>query len=191
MNSAIKFQHIKRLWHLKDGVIYTRWGNKPVSFSGKDKNGRRYTMVRVNGKQHAVYVYEAVFMLFHDRAIAEGKEVHHKDGNYENNAIDNLIELTPKQHRRIHQYQCEDPLRGIRLYNGAWLFRWMDDNGRQRGRRFHGINEAMAFRDEIEHPRRQELRALGLNCKRAGNRLTSATMRQINKRDRLSYRCRH
>lgn len=130
-------------------------------------------------------------MLFHDRPITEGKEIHHRDGNPENNAVSNLIELTRTQHRRIHQFQCNDPLRGIRLHQGAWRFRWYDDDGKQHNRRFPGINEAMEFRAEIEHPRRQELRALGLNCKRAGNRLTTATMRQINKRDRLSYRCRH
>lgn len=130
-------------------------------------------------------------MLFHDRPIAEGKEIHHRDGNYENNAVSNLIELTRTQHKRIHKFQCDDPLRGIHLDQGAWKFQWMDDNGRYRARCFHSINEAMKFRAEIERPRRQELRALGLNCKRAGNRLTSAVMRQINKRDRLSYRCRH
>ncbi|MFN1928926.1 HNH endonuclease [Escherichia coli] len=191
MNNELKFQHIKRLWYLKDGLIFTRWGNKPVAFSGKGKNPRRFAVIKVNGKNHSVYIHEAVFVLFHDRPIAKGKEIHHIDENYENNSPYNLIELTPKQHRRIHQYQCDDPLRGIYLDKGAWRFRWRDENGRHRARQFHGINEAMAFRDEIEHPRRQELRALGLNCKRAGNRLTSATMRQINKRDRLIYRCRH
>lgn len=186
-----KFNHIKRLWYLKDGVIYTRYGDKPVSFSSKVRTGRRFQRIEVNGKAFSVRIHEAVFMLHHNRAIAEGKEIHHIDGNYENNAIENLIELTPKQHRRIHMYQCDDPLRGIYLYQGAWKFRWQDDNGRHRARCFHGINEAMAFRDEIERPRRQELRALGLNCKRAGNRLTSAVIRKLNKRDRLGYRCRH
>lgn len=164
-----KFNHIKRLWYLKNGVVFTRWGNKPVSFSCKDKSGRRYTKISVNGKQPTVRIHEAVFMLFHDRPVVEGKELHHVDGNYENNTPENLIELTDKQHRRIHQYQCEDPLRGIYLDKGAWVFRWFDDNGRYRSRSFHYINEAMAFRAEIEHPRRQELRALGLNCKRVGS----------------------
>ncbi|MGO0383628.1 HNH endonuclease signature motif containing protein [Escherichia coli] len=191
MNNEIKFQHIKRMWYLKDGVIYTRYGDKPVAFASKDKGCHRFQCIKVNGKWHAVRIHEAVFMLFHDRPIAEGKEIHHRDGNPANNAIDNLIELTHKQHMRIHQYQCDDPLRGIYLDQGAWKFKWLDDNGRQRSCRFDGINEAMTFRAEIERPRRQELRALGLNCKRAGNRLTSAVMRQINKRDRLSYRCRH
>ncbi|WP_215263078.1 HNH endonuclease [Escherichia coli] len=182
MNNKIKFQHIKRLWYSKDGVVFTRYGNKPVAFSGKDKTGRRYTMIRVNGKQYIIRIHEAVFMLHHDRAIAEGKEVHHVDGNYENNAPENLIELTPKQHKRIHAFQCDDPLRGIFLASGAWQFRWRNDNGRRRARHFHSINEAMTFRDEIEEPRRQELRALGLNCRKISHGVTSSQLRKISRK---------
>ncbi|HEI3484674.1 TPA: hypothetical protein SI347_004710 [Escherichia coli] len=107
MSNVIKFDHIKRLWYLQDGVIKTRHGNRPIKFKTSNKG-----------------------YLTTDTASA-GKK------------------FTIAQH------------------------------------------EAMTFRAEIEHSRRQELRALGLNCKRAGNRLTTATMRQINKRDHLSYRCRH
>lgn len=189
-NNELKFNHIKKLWYLKDDVIYTRRGNKPISFSSKNKDGYRHTVIKTNGKPHNIYIHEAVFMLFHGRPIAEGKQIHHIDGNHENNAIDNLVELTQTQHRRIHKYQCDDPMRGLYLA-GTWCYGWCDDNGVRHKRRFHGINEAMTFRAEIEEPRRAELRALGLNCKRAGSRLTTATMRQINKRDRLRYRCRH
>lgn len=191
MNNENKFNHIKRNWYLKDGVVYSRRTEKPISFSSTNNKGHRFTIIEVNGKRCSVRIYEAVYMLFHDRPIAEDKEIHHKDGNPENNAIENLVELTSKQHRRIHQYQNNDPLRGISLYHGAWRFQWVENNGIHRSRSFHSIDDAMAFRAEIESPRRQELRALGLNCKRAGNRLTSATMRQLNKRDRLRYRCRH
>lgn len=168
MSNVIKFDHIKRLWYLKNGVVFTRWGNKPVAFSSR-VNGRRFAQATINGKSYSILIHEAVFMLFHDRPIAEGKELHHKDGNHENNAVSNLIELTRTQHKRIHKFQCEDPLRGIRLYKGAWQFRWYGKNGRYRARCFQSIDEAMAFRAEIERPRRQELRALGLNCKHVGS----------------------
>ncbi|EFM1881934.1 HNH endonuclease [Escherichia coli] len=181
MRNEIKYQHIKRLWCLKDGVIFTRWGNKPVSFSCK-VNGRRYTTIKVNGKWHAVLIYEAIFMLFHDRPIAEGKEIHHKDGDPENNAIDNLVELTRTQHKRIHQYQCNDPLRGICLNQGAWEFKWYDDNGICRSRRFHSINEAINFRAEIEKPRRRELRLLGLNCRKKYRGITASQLRKISRK---------
>ena len=168
MNNEIKFEYIKRLWYLQDGIIYSRHTGKPVSFAGKSGNGRRLQIIKISGKRHAVYIHEAVFTLFHDRPVAEGKEIHHKDGNYENNSPENLIELTRAQHQRVHAYQCNDPMRGIYLEKGTWCFHWID-NGCKRNRRFHGINEAMAFRDEIERPRRQELRALGLQCKRVGS----------------------
>lgn len=181
MSNKIKFEHIKKLWYLKDGVIYTRWGNKPKTFPSKNR-GRRFQMIEVNGKHYTVHIYEAIFVLHHNRPIAEGKEIHHIDGNYENNAIENLIELTPKQHRRIHRYQCDDPLRGIDLYKGAWRFRWQDDKGRFRGRNFHSIDDAMAFRAEIERPRRQELRALGLNCKKEHRGVTASQLRRISRK---------
>lgn len=181
MNNEIAFKHIKRLWYLQGGVIFTKCGNKPVAFSSKDKDGRHKQVINIKGKQHAVYIHEATYMLHHDRAIAEDKEIHHKDGNYENNAIDNLVELTRTQHKRIHKYQIDDPMRGICLQQGAWQFYWKDDNGRQHNRRFHGINEAMAFRDEIERPRRQELRALGLNCKKEYRGVTASQLRKISR----------
>lgn len=182
MNNEIVFKHIKRLWYLQGGVIFTRCGNKPVAFSSKDKDGRHKQVINIKGKWHAVYIYEATYMLHHDRAIAEDKEIHHKDGNYENNAIDNLVELTRTQHKRIHKYQIDDPMRGIYLQQGAWQFYWKDDNGRQHNRRFYGINEAMAFRDEIERPRRAELRALGLNCRKISRGITASELRKISRK---------
>lgn len=181
MNNEIVFNHIKRLWYLQNGVIFTRCGNKPVAFSSKDKGGRHKQAINIKGECHTVYIHEATYMLHHDRAISEDKEIHHKDGNYENNAIDNLVELTRTQHKRIHKYQIDDPMRGICLQQGAWQFYWKDDDGRQHNRRFHGINEALAFRDEIERPRRAELRALGLNCKKEHHGITASQLRKISR----------
>ncbi|HGV3787579.1 TPA: HNH endonuclease signature motif containing protein [Escherichia coli] len=176
-----KFKYIKSHWELRDGIVYSKRTGKPKTFPSKERDGRRYQSFKINGKLFSVRIHEAVFVLFHNRPIAEGKEIHHRDGNPANNAIDNLIELTRKQHKRIHQFQCDDPLRGIRLYEGAWRFQWMDDNGRQRSRHFHSINEAMEFREEIERPRRAELRALGLNCKKEYRGVTASELRKISR----------
>lgn len=166
MNNKLKYEYVKQHWELRDGIVYSKRTGKPKTFSCKNSTGYRSQPINVDGKGYKVRIHEAVFVLFHDRPIAEGKEIHHIDGNYENNAPENLIELTPTQHQRIHKYQCDDPLRAIDLHEGAWRFRFFDDNGRRRARRFNSINEAMAFRAEIEHPRRQELRGLGLNCRK-------------------------
>lgn len=169
MSNQIKYEYVKEHWQLRDGIVYSKRTDQPVAFASKNKDGRHFQNTKINGKYYSIFIHEAIFVLFHDRPIAEGKEIHHKDGNPANNAIDNLIELTPTQHKRIHAYQCDAPLRAIDLHKGAWRFRFFDDNGIYRGRRFNNLNEAMAFRDEIEHPRRQELRALGLNCKRVSS----------------------
>ncbi|EFB3324263.1 HNH endonuclease [Escherichia coli] len=182
MNNELKFEYVKEHWQLRDGVVYSKRTGKPVAFACKSGNCRRFASVPINGKGYSILIYEAVFMLFHDRPIAEGKEIHHRDGNHQNNDIENLIELTPTQHKRIHKYQTYDPMRAITLCDGLWRFQWQDDNGRQRSRAFHGINEAMAFRDEIERPRRAELRALGLNCKKEYRGVTASQLRKISRK---------
>lgn len=182
MNSQIKYEYAKQHWELRGGIVYSKLTGNPVSFACKNKEGHRSVVVKVNNKMHAILIHEAVFALFHNRPIAEGKEIHHKDGDPENNAIDNLVELTRTQHRRIHKYQANDPMRGIDLFKGVWRLRWMDDNGRLRNRRFPGINEAMTFRATIEEPRRQELRALGLNCKKEYRGVTASQLRKISRK---------
>ncbi|WP_097178456.1 HNH endonuclease [Escherichia coli] len=176
----IKAEFILSHWQLRDGVIFTRWGNKPVAFSNKSKDGRRFQMIKINGKWAGVYIHDAYFVLFHRRPIAEGKILHHIDGDYTNNSINNLIELTHRQHQRIHAYLKDDPLRAIRPNGTAWAYYWNDDNGVHHCRSFHFINEAMEYRNQTEEPYRQELRALGLNCKRAGNRITENMLRRRN-----------
>ncbi|MFP1557167.1 HNH endonuclease [Escherichia coli] len=182
MNNELKFHHIKRLWYVKDGVIYTRHGNRAIKFK-PDHKGYLTTDTESAGKRFNIKQHEAVFMFYYNRQIAEGKEIHHIDGNKQNNAIDNLIELTSKQHSRIHKYQIDDPIRGLYL-DGTWCYGWQDDNGVRHKRRFPGINEAMIFRAEIEEPRRAELRALGLNCKQSGSGPTNGTIRKISRPSR-------
>lgn len=40
MNNEIKFQHIKRLWYLEDGVIKTRHGNRLTTATMRQINKR-------------------------------------------------------------------------------------------------------------------------------------------------------
>ncbi len=39
MNNQIKYEYIKRLWYLQDGVIFTRWGISPLRFPVRIKTG--------------------------------------------------------------------------------------------------------------------------------------------------------
>ncbi|EOR6343594.1 HNH endonuclease [Escherichia coli] len=181
MSNKIKFAYIKKYWELRDGVVYSKRTNKPVSFSSKTSNGRHFQTFNVDDRQYHVCIHEAVFMLYHNRPIVNGNEIHHIDGDFNNNVVGNLIELTPVQHKRIHKYQLDAPMRGICLYRGTWRFHWIDDNRIHRSRCFSGINEAMTFRARIEEPRRAELRAMGLNCKRSGSGPTNGTIRKISR----------
>lgn len=158
------FDHIAKNWYLQDNIIYSYLTHKPVAFSCIDRGGHPFQKIQLNGRHCSVYIQQAIFMLHHNRPIGEGMQIHHIDGNPLNNDPSNLIELTRKQHRRIHYYQSDDPLRGIYLRDGTWCYVWQDDNDKQRQKRFHEINEAMKFRAMIEEPRRAELRALGLDC---------------------------
>ncbi|EES8118152.1 HNH endonuclease [Escherichia coli] len=178
--NQLKAEYILSHWQLRNGVVYSKITDKPAAFSGKDSCGHRRQTIKLNGKHFPIYIHEAMFVLFHRRPVTEGKQLHHIDQNIENNAPDNLIELSPAQHNRIHAYLKDDPLHSIYLYRGAWVFHWKDDDGKQHNRTFYGINEAMEYRNQIEAPRRAELRALGLNCKRAGNRITENMLRRRN-----------
>lgn len=155
------FEYVVKNWYLKDGIVYSHHTQKPVAFSGVNNTNHHYQKTTTN---KAIYIHQAVYMLHHNRPIGEGMEIHHIDGNPMNNHPSNLVELTPRQHRRIHSYQSDDPLRGISLEKGSWRFHWHDDDGPKHSKSFHGINEAMKFRAEIEEPYRAELRALGLDC---------------------------
>lgn len=185
INNKSKAEYILSHWRLRDGVVYSKITDKPLTFISKNRNGHRFQGVKINGKTTAISIHEAVFVLFHRRPVTEGKQLHHIDQNPQNNTPANLIELSPSQHKHIHFFMNNDPLRGIRPNHGAWRYQWNDNDGVHRARSFHGINEAMTFRDQIEAPRRAELRALGLNCKRCGNRITENTMRKISRPARV------
>lgn len=164
MTRQEQFEYVVNHWYLKDGIVYAYKTQKPVFFSGVNDTNHRFKTVKYKGATAAVYIHQAVYILHHNRPIGDGMVIHHIDGNPLNNHPSNLIELTRKQHVRIHAYQCDDPLFGIDLSHGAWRFIWHDADGRQHCKRFHGINEAMKFREMIEEPFRAELRALGLDC---------------------------
>ena len=164
MTRSEKFHYVIDHWFLQDGRVCSKITGKVISFSDMNASGHRRQCVQIGELHCNIYEHEAVYMLHHNRPIGEGMVIHHIDGNKLNNTPENLVELTPKQHKRIHAYQCDDPLRGIDLHHGSWRFRWTDDDGHYRNKCFHEINDAVLFRAEIEEPRRAELRALGLDC---------------------------
>ena len=51
----------------------------------------------------------------HYGPLPDGMLIHHKDGDKTNNAIENLMAVTPKDHRRYHA--------GCRIMDGKWYKR--------------------------------------------------------------------
>ena len=71
-----------------------------------------YMRYRADGRKQFEHrlVWEA-----HYGPLPDGMQIHHKDGDKTNNAIENLMAVTPKDHRRYHA--------GCRLIDGKWYKR--------------------------------------------------------------------
>lgn len=48
------------------------------------------------------WVHKLVWKYFSNEPFIKGNHLHHKDLNYKNNHIDNLIQLTPEEHYSLH-----------------------------------------------------------------------------------------
>lgn len=91
----------------KDGVI----------MSAKHSGGWYLTvLLRKNRKRKTVRVHQLVAEHFIG-AIPKGYHVHHKDGNKQNNNVENLEIIHPKQHRLETQKQIPDLCKGMNDYN--------------------------------------------------------------------------
>lgn len=70
-----------------------------VTYSGRKKNGL-YRKILVDGK----YVLEHRYVMEQSlgRKLVKGEEVHHINGNKQNNDISNLILLSKSEHSKLH-----------------------------------------------------------------------------------------
>ena len=62
----------------------------------------RFTKSWLNPSEKGSYFHIWLFENHHKRKIKQGYEIHHKDFNKLNNNIENLEELTPKEHQNKH-----------------------------------------------------------------------------------------
>lgn len=79
-----------------------------ISFRASDKNGIITT----------IRVHQAVLKAFVGEC-PDGYEIHHKDGNKQNNRLDNLEYITPKEHGKHTREQNPHMLDGMIAYNKA------------------------------------------------------------------------
>lgn len=90
----------------QDGKIFTQKGEIKPTFSGngtRPNEQRRYEFrIQKNGERARVLVHHAVYAWFNSE-VPYGKEIHHIDGNHLNNSKNNLLALTPEEHRKEHR----------------------------------------------------------------------------------------
>ena len=76
---------------------------------GKSKTKAGYVLLRAVGHPRATkrgaYVFEHVLVYenFIGRLLVDGEVIHHKDGNKENNNLENLELITPEKHIEHHR----------------------------------------------------------------------------------------
>ena len=79
-----------------NGIIYSKRNGKPLKPS-KGQNGYLFVSIMNNRKQTTVFIHSAVAKTFLGDKTIEGLQVNHKDGNKENNCVENLEWVTPQE----------------------------------------------------------------------------------------------
>ena len=82
-----------------DGFIISKRDHKPMK-SAKNQNGYSFVSIVKEGKKINVLIHIAVAKAFLGDKINDGLQVNHKDGNKDNNCVDNLEWVTPKENMR-------------------------------------------------------------------------------------------
>jgi hypothetical protein len=84
-----------------DGKVFTKRGEISPRDNGTGYQCMLFSGSKENRKPHNIYIHQIVFAWFNGE-IPYGKTIHHKDLNRSNNNIDNLVALTPEEHRQLH-----------------------------------------------------------------------------------------
>ena len=93
----------KGCWRIMSVTNKTGWYLTAIL---KDKDCKRRT-VRIHRLVYETFIGE----------VPKGYHVHHKDGNMQNNRVENLIAITEKEHKAIHAAQNPNIYGGMRHYN--------------------------------------------------------------------------
>lgn len=84
-----------------DGKVFTKRGEVTPG-----DNGHGYQLMKFGGckegkKPHNIYIHQIVYAWFNNE-VPYGKTLHHKDLDRSNNSIDNLVAMSPEEHRQLH-----------------------------------------------------------------------------------------
>lgn len=164
-NNAEKFEYIKGHWYLDERVIYSQRTHMPISFSCKVRSGYRFKIIKINGKQIALCIHDAIWMLANNKPLPDGDfEVHHVDFNMLNNDPDNLVLMSNRMHQLYHSY-----ISGSKGYcycacrpNKPWRAQVKLPIGRRINKCFATEAEAQAFVEYHRAPIIKAFKAMGL-----------------------------
>lgn len=90
-------------WRIMSMTNKTGWY---LTLRLKDKSGKVYTK-RLHRLVYETFVGD----------IPDNYHIHHKDGDMQNNRVENLIAITEKEHHAIHAAENPNILGGMRHYN--------------------------------------------------------------------------
>lgn len=105
-------------WKVNNTIVPTH----PIGYKG------RYLAI-CTGATNNILFHRAVYFL---NEVAQGRvppdyyvEIHHKDGNPQNNKLENLEALSMEEHRKLHAHARRGPNMGIRA-------KWQDPVWREK-----------------------------------------------------------
>ena len=82
----------------KEGQVFSRHRNKPLTNNSLDKNGYSRPSFRLEGgKSKRIHIHRIILATYNPIDGWENLEVNHKDGNKLNNSLDNLEWCTTKE----------------------------------------------------------------------------------------------
>jgi DNA-directed RNA polymerase subunit RPC12/RpoP len=115
--SKQKLSRSRRAYYERNGVDHITGENNPFWKGGVSINTAGYRMVRCPGHPRATkrgsYVQEHILVMERHigRYLEESEVVHHKNGNRQDNRIENLQLMTSSEHTRFHSqkrwHKCE------------------------------------------------------------------------------------
>ena len=89
---------------------------------GWNKCYLKYYLVDKNGKTQQIYAQRLVWMVYGDTSLEKGSHIHHISGDSLDNRIENLVQLTPKEHKKQFESPylliTKRPNRELTLKNG-------------------------------------------------------------------------
>ena len=84
-----------------DGKVFTKRGMITPGTNGNGYQLMKFRGCKEGKKPHNIYIHQIVYAWFNNE-VPYGKTLHHKDLDRSNNSLDNLVAMSPEEHRELH-----------------------------------------------------------------------------------------